>query len=232
LMTGPEAYFDETNLGDYATFGVRYLLLPDGRAPPVPAKLVRKSGPYVLWSVQTSGLIQVVDTQSSIAANASNIGVETESFLRSALPGEGVYPTIAFDGKSSAAPTLAVGSRNNGSPGTVLSFHNDLVQGEASATVFASRTAVVLLKASFDPGWTVTVDGQSAATEMIAPALVGVTVSPGNHVVVFRYRGFSSYPLLFIVGFLVMTCMGVGWNRWRRLLVQIFHLSKSRKVSS
>ena len=30
LMTGPEAYFDESNLGDYATFGVRYLLLPAG----------------------------------------------------------------------------------------------------------------------------------------------------------------------------------------------------------
>lgn len=232
LMTGPEAYFDESNLGDYSTFAVRYLLLPAGHAPPVPAQMVRKSGPYVLWSVQSSGLIQVVDTQSSIAANASNIGIETESFLRSPLPGEGVYPTIAFDGKASAAPTLVAGSTKIGSPGTVRIFHNDLVQGEASATVFTSRTAVVLLKASFDPGWTVTVDGQSAATEMVAPALVGVTVSPGNHVVVFRYRGFSSYPLLFIVGFLIMAFFGVGWIRWRRLFLRIFPFDKSGEASS
>ena len=229
MMTGPEAYFDESNLGDYSTFGVRYLLLPAGHAPPVPAQLLRRSGPYDLWTVQSSGLIQVVDTQSSIAANASNIGTQTESFLQSELPGKGVYPTIAYDGMAPAAPTLVAGSTSIGSPGTVLSLRNDLVQGEASATVFASRTAVVLLKSSFDPGWTVTVDGQSATTEMVAPALVGVTVSPGKHVVVFRYRGYSSYPLLFLVGFLVMTCLGVGWIRWRRLFARTF--DRSRKAS-
>ena len=48
LMTGPEAYFDESNLGDYSTFGVRYLLLPAGHAPPVPATLIARSGPYEL----------------------------------------------------------------------------------------------------------------------------------------------------------------------------------------
>jgi hypothetical protein len=217
LMTDPEAYFDESNLGDYSTFGVRYLLLPAGHSPPVPAKFVQRSGPYVLWTVNSSGLIQVVDTQSTIAANASNIGVQTASFLESSLPGEAIYPTIAFDGSTGAAPTLATGSTVSGSPGSVIRLDNDLVQGEASATVFASRTAVVLLKASFDPGWTVTVDGQPAVTEMIAPALVGVTVSPGTHVVVFRFQGYGSYPLLFLVALFVLVCLGIGPRRWRCL---------------
>ena len=70
LMTDPEAYFDESNLGDYSTFGVRYLILPEDHAPPVPAQFIEQSGAYLLWSVKSSGLIQVVDTQSSIAANA------------------------------------------------------------------------------------------------------------------------------------------------------------------
>ncbi len=61
-MTGPEAYFDESNLGDYSTFGIRYLLLPVGHAPPVPATLIARSGPYELYTVNTSsGLVQVVE---------------------------------------------------------------------------------------------------------------------------------------------------------------------------
>ena len=51
----------------------------------------------------------------------------------------------------------------------------------------------MVLSASFDPGWTVTVDGHPARTEMVAPALVAVTVPAGRHHVVFRYSGFGSY---------------------------------------
>ena len=217
MMTDPEAYFDESDLGDYSTFGVRYLLLPAGHPPPVPATLVQQSGPYVLWTVNSSGLIQVVDTQSTIVADANDLGIQTAPFLESSLPARAIYPTIAFGGTTAAEPTLPTGATASGPAGTVLDLNNDLVQGEASATVFANRTAVVLLKASFDPGWTVTVDGQPAVTEMIAPALVGVTVSPGNHVVVFQFKGYGSYPMLFLIGLLILVGVGISPRRWRRL---------------
>ena len=223
MMTDPEAYFDESDLGDYSTFGVRYLLLPAGHSPPVPATLVQQSGPYVLWTVNSSGLIQVVDTQSTVVANANNLGTQTATFLESSLPAKGIYPTVAFGGTAGAEPTLAAGATASGPAGSVLRLDNDLVQGEASATVFANRTAVVLLKASFDPGWTVMVDGQPAVTEMIAPALVGVTVSPGTHVVVFQFKGYGSYPMLFLIGLFVLVGMGIGPRRWRRLFNRRFH---------
>ena len=38
LMTDPEYHFDQSVPGDYALFGVRYLLLPTGATPPVPAR--------------------------------------------------------------------------------------------------------------------------------------------------------------------------------------------------
>ena len=37
LMLDPEIEFDEDDPADYALFGVRYMLLPTGMAPPVPA---------------------------------------------------------------------------------------------------------------------------------------------------------------------------------------------------
>ncbi|MGC2176056.1 MAG: YfhO family protein, partial [Acidimicrobiales bacterium] len=229
LMTGPEAYFDESNLGDYSTFGVRYLLLPEGHAPPVPAKLIAQSGPYELYSVKSSGLVQVVDTEGSIAANADDIGAQTESFLQSNLPGEGIYPTIAFDGQAAAAPTSTPGSAPSASAGHVIAVRNDLFHGEVTTAVYASRTAVVLLKASYDPGWKVTVDGQPAATEMVAPALVGVTVSPGYHTVVFTYVGYSYYPLLFGIALITLVGVGVGWIRWRRIIARLTRRKGARR---
>jgi hypothetical protein len=233
LMSGPEAYFDESNLGDYSTFGVRYLILPEGHAPPVPAKLIARSGPYELYTVNSSsGLIQVVDTQSSIAANEDNIGAQTESFLQSSLPGHSVYPTIAFDGKPAAVPTLASGSSASGPAGRVIGLRNDLFNGTVRTTVFANRTAVVLLKASFDPGWKVTVDGQPATTEMVAPALVGVTVTPGYHTVVFSYVGYSNYPLLFGIAFITLVGVGLGWLRWRRYAARLMRRRGTRRTPS
>jgi Bacterial membrane protein YfhO len=55
---------------------------------------------------------------------------------------------------------------------------------------------VVVLAVSFDPGWSATVDGRPAATEMVAPALVAVTAPPGVHHITFHYTGFGAYPEL------------------------------------
>jgi len=45
----------------------------------------------------------------------------------------------------------------------------------------------------------VTVNERSQPTEMVAPALVATTLKAGVQHVVFRYRGFREYPLLFVV---------------------------------
>jgi hypothetical protein len=50
----------------------------------------------------------------------------------------------------------------------------------------------------------VLVDGRPATAEMVAPALVGVRVGPGEHMVQFTYRGFPDYPQLFALGALAL----------------------------
>jgi hypothetical protein len=221
LMTNPEAWFDESNPGDYGVFGIRYLLLPVGKQPPVPAHLLTESGSYALWTVSTPGVMQVVDTSGSISANASDLGKQTKSFLASPEPGQDIYPTIAFDGQPAAAPTLTPGESAVGPAGKVVSVVDNLANGQASATVVADRTSVVLLKASFDPGWSVTVDGVQAEPEMVAPALVGVTVAPGLHHVVFTYHGYSSYPLLFVIAALALIGAAVGGAVWKRRAIKL-----------
>ena len=54
-----------------------------------------------------------------------------------------------------------------------------------------------MLSASYDPGWTATVNGRPQPTRMVAPALVAVDVPAGIEHVVFRYHGYGDYlPLL------------------------------------
>ncbi len=80
-------------------------------------------------------------------------------------------------------------------------------------TVEADRPAFVLLKASFDPRWQVTVDGVPVEPEMIAPSFVGHGVAPGEHVVRFVYEPFPRYDLLLLVGALCLVGLAVV-PRW------------------
>jgi len=230
LMTNPEAYFDEYNPGDYRTFGVRYLLLPVKKAPMVPATLDTTAGQYALWTVDgVHGVFQVVDTiwPAIYVTRGCNgpaddpcentLGPQSRGFLDGTKPLQGLYRPIAYDGRAPATPTLTSGVPR-GPAGTVVSSTDDLFDGRASATVVAKRSSVVLLSAAYDPGWTVTVDGTPQPTEMVSPALVGVKVGPGRHVVSFVYRGYGSYPLLFVLALLALLCAGLGPLAWRRRL--------------
>jgi len=220
LMTDPEAYFDEYVPGDYAAFGVHYMILPVGHTPPISATLLRTAGPYRLWQVDSAraaSLFQVVDTYGVIFANNANLGTQTTGFLKSSLPGRAVYPTIAFAGGAAATPTLTSLSAQRGIAGVVVHQSHDLVYAQrASATVVTRRTSVVLFKVAFDPGWRVSVDGHAAATVMVAPALLGVVVSPGRHVVVFTYHGYAYYPELDALAVITLIAVGAGPWWWRR----------------
>jgi uncharacterized membrane protein YfhO len=77
---------------------------------------------------------------------------------------------------------------------------------------------MVMLKASFDPRWQVTVDGISVAPEMIARSFVGRTVPAGRHVVRFEYEPFPRYDLLLAIGMLTLLALALlpGWFARRR----------------
>jgi uncharacterized membrane protein YfhO len=76
-----------------------------------------------------------------------------------------------------------------------------------------------MLKATYHPRWTVTVDGKRAKTQMLAPSFVGVAVPAGQHVVEFRYEPYPDYWLLFLIGVLTLVALAVvprWWSRRRR----------------
>jgi hypothetical protein len=203
ISSDPEAHFDERNLADYDLFNIKYLILPQDHPPPVPAYLLARSGRHMLWEVDTSGYLEVVDTVApAIAADRTDIGPQMAGFMESNDLQQLRFPTVAFDGAAAASPTLDNAGTSAGPAGTVTTQTAALEDGVFSAEVTANRRAVVLLKTSFEPGWQVSVDGVSAQPIMVAPSLVGVAVPPGSHSVVFRFATYPYYAPLLALGLL------------------------------
>jgi uncharacterized membrane protein YfhO len=72
------------------------------------------------------------------------------------------------------------------------------------------QPGVVVLSASYDPGWTATVNGRPRPVQMVAPALVAVDVPAGTDRVVFRFRGFGGYPVLLVLSGLTLALLAAA----------------------
>jgi hypothetical protein len=221
LMTDPEYYFDETNPGDFALFGIGYMITPESLPPPVPADRVLCSGGFCLWALPNAGYIHVFDTTGVLHATRADVGSQSVPLLDSPLLDEQRDLTVAFNGNAAAAPNDEHLSVSAGPPGHVVVEHADLAQGRAGAVVHLNRRATVVLSASYDPGWRATVDGQPEPTVMVAPAVVGVVVGSGVHTVTFSYAGYGSYVPLFVLAVLVFVVLALApiasrWYRRRR----------------
>ena len=81
-----------------------------------------------------------------------------------------------------------------------------------------------MLSASYDPGWTATVNGRQRPTRMVAPALVAVAVPAGTDQVVFRFHGYDDYPELFALSLFTLAMVAVALVCVRRV--------KRRRISA
>jgi hypothetical protein len=222
LMTDPEYFFDQSNPGDYRLFGVRYVLAPERMRPPVPASLVMVRGPYALWELPSVGYAFIAGVVGTLTENRADVGLRSVPYLRSALPEEGKALLVNYAGGRGPALPASERTPTAGGEGEVLSEHARLDQGSARMVIRMRQRALVVLSASFDPGWTVLVDGQVANPIMVAPALVGVSVGPGTHRVVFQYRGFSFYvPLLLVTPAVLVVALVYDRRRWSRRTTKV-----------
>ena len=217
LVADNEAYFNQNDPAQFQLFGIRYILMPSTMQPPVPASLIATRGRHALWQVATSGYVEVVDTSGIVEANRSDMAAQMQPFLRSATFAKGDLATVSFNGGAAAAPTLPITGASTDAAGTSTDLLVEAQDGYFAADVTANRTAAVVLKATFDPRWKVTVDGNAAMPYMVVPGFVAVTVGPGRHAVVFQYVAYSGYPLLLLIGVLTLIALGLGpwlWRRW------------------
>jgi hypothetical protein len=217
LSSAIETSFDDTDRAHYDLFNVRYVLVPRSRRPSVAATLLATRGAYWLWRVRTSGYLEVVDTTAPVDANNTNMRAVMASYLASSQVAALRHPLVSFDGRATPAPSLRTDALDSGPPGSVAGSKESFTDGTFSGSVHATRPAWVMLKESYSPRWTATVDGKAVPTAMVAPSFVGVPVPSGTHTVVFRYRPTSAYPAYFAIGTLVLAALALGPVVVRRL---------------
>jgi hypothetical protein len=219
MSSDVETRFDSTNAAHFDLFNARYIIQPLAQPPSVPSTLLQASGRWGLWSVPTSGYLQVVDTTAAISADRTNLGRRTAAFLYSPRPAQHLIPLIAFDGGPRAEPTMA-SLQPAGPAGVITQQHDRPDDGEFGGTVVANRNAVVMLKATFDPHLKVTVDGRPAKTQMLAPSFIGVGVTPGQHTIEFHYVPFGYYWELFLLSGLTLAALALV-PRYGRVWMQL-----------
>jgi Bacterial membrane protein YfhO len=208
LMTDPEYYFDDSDPSDYRLFAIRYLIFPAGDKPPVPAQLAMRSGPYWLWTLGGDGYVQAGQIVGEISANRTNVGARSLPLLRSGLAADGAYLDVNYGSGGGDGPLPTVLSTSPA--GSVSAERVDLDDGAAAATVQMRRPGVAVLSASYDPGWTATVNGRPEPVRMVAPALVAVDVPAGTDHVVFSFHGYGDYPELFALSGLALVLLAVA----------------------
>jgi hypothetical protein len=213
LMSPAEYRFEPANPAYYSLFGIRYVITTGSTKPFDGATLVTSDGPFTLWQLPGNGYVQVVDTIAPIAADRTDLGQMAGSILGSDLIGTRTQiptlPTVTYAGSKAGTPSLGPNDAPATPAGIVGSVSADPADGKFSAQVSADRASVVLLKASFDPRWTATVDGVAAPVEMVAPGLVGVPVQAGSHEVRFTYGAYPRYWLWALVAALALLSLAL-----------------------
>jgi hypothetical protein len=175
-----------------------------------------RSGPYRLWTIDGAGYVQAGRIVGAISADRTNVGARSVRLLHSGLAADGAYLSVRYGaGAAGDGPLPAV--RSQSPSGEVRAERADLDDGEASATVRMRRPGVAVLSASYDPGWTATVNGRRRLTRMVAPALVAVDVPAGTDHVVFRFHGYGDYPELLALSGLTLAMVAVAPVCMRRV---------------
>ena len=197
LMEQPEYLFDSSRPNDYAIMGIRYILSPNS-TPPIHAVRLMQSGNYFLYVIPGNHYLSLTVHSGQLDANKRSLLAWSGHILGNGTFVEHVSQLVRWN---ATTPRYIAPTVTSAHPGQVITQTADLSHGDAYGTVRARETSVVVLSASFDPGWVATVDGVERPTVMIAPALVGVIVPPGNHAVIFRYHGYRYYPELLALSF-------------------------------
>ncbi len=209
LMTDPEEHFDDRDPADYRLFAIRYLVVPSGYRPPIPAHLSMRAGAYSLWTTAISGYVQTARIIGTYTANRGDLGTRSAALLRSGLASHGDYLRIIYDHAARPERLPFIGD-GGPPPGTIVHERDDLLRGTAAATVHLDQPGVAVLNASYDPGWRASVDRRRQPTEMAAPALVATRVPAGTHRVSFHYAGYAGYPQLLALAAVTLLTIAAG----------------------
>ena len=216
-MLGPEAEFDEDNPADYSLFGVRYLLLPTGMPPAVPAQKVMANGPYSLWQINDDGYVELVSVTGTLVAEPLEYRQRVGNLAGDPGARPGLVRQVAGVGgpPEPSRRTVRRQCRACPPPGpwtTCARPHRGLL----SADVNMARPGVLLASVAFDPGWHAWVDGHPVTAGNDGPGPRRYPPSARSAQCRPALRRFRLVPQLWAASLLSLVAMAVLGRRWEQ----------------
>ncbi|MBA3689891.1 MAG: hypothetical protein H0W82_00575 [Actinobacteria bacterium] len=165
---------NDPSLEDVRLMGVRYLIVPKGVTPPVFGRAVARAGGYDLMEVYGW------EPRASTVPAWTVAGSSAQAFDRILQPGFDPARTSVLEQDPGWLPVAGA------VPGDAAYSESD--PEHVRVQVVASAPSVVVVRNSFDEGWSATVDGRGAPVLPVDGFLQGVFVQTGRHEVRLTYR--------------------------------------------
>ncbi len=188
-----EGYLEESRPATFDLFNIRYLLAPVGQTVPAFARPVVLYGRHMLYRVETSGFFDLVEADSLLCGPREDWFPAVRAWLQSDWVEAKQHPRIVLSSCSDPALPLAAFPQELISPAPLGEPCGRILREKVEPGLYtvefeATRACWLLLKATFHPGWRVTLDGRPAEVAMLAPSFPGIAVGSGRHQATFRYE--------------------------------------------
>ena len=201
-------HFDDADRGHYEAFNVRYVIASPSIALPTFLRPIQATPRYVLYEAPSSGFAQFVNVRERRAATGQTALFEANrAWLLSSAPAERSY--IRWD-YPAAGPTDGVARPACSTGGVTL---ERVAPARLEIQAQCDTPSPLLLKVTYHPNWSVTVDGSPTPTYMLSPSLLGIDLPAGSHVIVAEYRSTPEKGPLLALG--AVTTIAVLASRGR-----------------
>ena len=200
---------NEPSLEDVRLMGVRYLIVPQGVASPVPGRVVTSAEGYDL--VEVYGWEPRASTVPTwIVADST-----AEAFERVLEPGFDPARTVVVEEDPGLTPV------DGAVPGEAT--YSEVDPEHVHVEAVATAPSVVVVRNSYDEHWSATVDGRPAEVLAVDGFLQGVAVEAGPHEIELTFRdpaigrGLAVSALVWLaLGMALATCLVAESRRRRR----------------
>jgi len=218
LNAGLQLLFDDRNQADYDAFNIRYVIaLPRFEIPPF-LTLVKSNSSFALYRADTTGyarFARVEDAEISGGFREAQLAIlrAQQSWLMSDEPWRAVYrrwiaPSLGLDRPAAELAEF---------PGDAAVLDEKVSAGRLVFHVECGAPSNLVIKSTYHPNWSVTVDGREQPTFAVSPYFLGVLVPAGKHEIVAQYRSTVLKKSLMVLGVLVVGCVLIFRRRLEAL---------------
>ncbi len=204
--------FDDQRASQYDLYNARYVIAGPGVSLPSFLSKRAVTPAYVLYEAPTSGYAELVSLSGTESFRTqTTLFPAMRRFVNGPGPDDRTYARYDFPSGADAARGAPVtGCANGGSVAERAIGPSQLTFDMACPTA-----SPAIVKVTYHPGWTVTVDGAQVATFMASPSYLGFMLPAGTHRVIASYGSAPIKAPLLVLGGATLAALAVlrrrGW---------------------